>query len=548
MKETNKRIIFGTFRLGIFLVILITALEFDIPSIRPMKMMLRTASRYSNMTSEEDWDFNFPNIKSPREFNTELHGSADKHLRQLEMDLYYTRQFVIWQMGQLNKRLQNNAKGGNLGVIAEDIKHYFRVTQYDIWRFRKESGLQAWQTKELRELSDLIQHRIHALQNPPNCTSARKILCNYPITMGRGMTSQFHHLTYCVIAAYGTQRTLIIKTRDNDNSGMSLRDYFLPASDTCTKETEAPQPLNNEMAKTVIFPKDDVLDPRPDYYPKSIPKDIAPRLLNAHTEPFTWWIGQTFINLLKMNDAFKEYIEKLSSRLGFEKPIIGVQIRRTDKIRSESLLYSVEEYMNIVDDYFSEMEMQGVNLTTRRVFLVTDDYSVALEVQKKYPQYHILFNKDSIATASKFKRRSKANKQLLMADVYFLSHTDGLVCKMSSNICRIAYELLHTPHTDATRKIYNVDLPYYFHYQSPRYMKARYPHTPRSANELELQNGDRVMDDHTYYRWNRNPHNGINYGTNMRTGKAGFYPVHKTLDDLLLADTPSFDLIDKRKM
>lgn len=80
------------------------------------------------------------------------------------------------------------------------------------------------------------------------------------------------------------------------------------------------------MAKTVIFPKDDVLDPRPDYYPKSIPKDIAPRLLNAHTEPFTWWIGQTFINLLKMNDAFKEYIEKLSSRLGFEKPIIGYAI------------------------------------------------------------------------------------------------------------------------------------------------------------------------------------------------------------------------------
>lgn len=78
------------------------------------------------MASEEDWDFNFPNIKSPREFNTELHGSADKHLRQLQMDLYHTRQFVIWQMGQLNKRLQNNAKGGNLGVIAEDIKHYFR--------------------------------------------------------------------------------------------------------------------------------------------------------------------------------------------------------------------------------------------------------------------------------------------------------------------------------------------------------------------------------------------------------------------------------------
>lgn len=78
------------------------------------------------MTSEEDWDFNFPNIKSPREFNTELHGSADKHLRQLQMDLYHTRQFVIWQMGQLNKRLRRKAKWGNLGVIAEDIKHYFR--------------------------------------------------------------------------------------------------------------------------------------------------------------------------------------------------------------------------------------------------------------------------------------------------------------------------------------------------------------------------------------------------------------------------------------
>lgn len=94
---------------------------------------------------------------------------------------------VLRELNGIRRKYSGTKSDGNKKEYVLKHKHrltfFHRVTQYDIWRFRKESGLQAWQTKELRELSDLIQHRIHALQNPPNCTSARKILCNYPITM-----------------------------------------------------------------------------------------------------------------------------------------------------------------------------------------------------------------------------------------------------------------------------------------------------------------------------------------------------------------------------
>lgn len=55
------------------------------------------------------------------------------------------------------------------------------VAQHDLWQFRNESGLIEWQREEVEALGDQIQHRIRALQNPEDCESAKKILCNIPV-------------------------------------------------------------------------------------------------------------------------------------------------------------------------------------------------------------------------------------------------------------------------------------------------------------------------------------------------------------------------------
>ncbi|XP_047493051.1 alpha-(1,6)-fucosyltransferase-like [Penaeus chinensis] len=256
-------------------------------------------------------------------------------------------------------------------------------------------------------------------------------------------------------------------------------------------------------------------------------------------------MGQFFKYALRMTQGFQEYVEKLSDRLGFKGPIVGVQVRRTDKLRHDSRLIGLNEYMQAVDDFFDDLEFRGTKVTTRRIYLATDDPQVLTEA-KKFSNHTFLYNKESIATASLSQRRSEANVKNFMADIYFLSRSDFLVCGMSSNICRLAYELMQTLHPDASRKVFSVDAPYWFHFQSKHEVEARYPHTPRREGELELQKGDRVREVLRYYSSHRNFHDGFLHGVNQRTNKGGLYPVYKTVDVLRVADTPPFDAIDKR--
>ncbi|ROT63707.1 Alpha-(1,6)-fucosyltransferase [Penaeus vannamei] len=338
---------------------------------------------------------------------------------------------------------------------------------------------------------------------------------------------------------------------------------------------QAPSPPGTNDTHVVSFPDSDKPKPRPNYFPRSVPRDFGQRLVKVHGDPFAWWMGQFFKYAMRMTEGFQEYVEKLGARLGFESPIVGIQVRRTDKLRHDSRFIELEEYMEVVDDFFDDLEVRGTNVTTRRIYLATDDPGV-LQEAKKFPNYKFVFNEDSVASASLGRRGSVDNMKYLMADILFLSRSDFLVCGMSSNICRLAYELMQTLHSDATRKLVSLDLPFCIHGQTAQEVEARFPHTPRSTvtantegafpfhpekaltltfsflsslsgREIALQKGDRVVRSVHYYSRHRNYHDGFWHGTNLRTGKSGFYPIYKTFEVQSLADTPSFDWIDRRE-
>lgn len=65
-----------------------------------------------------------------------------------------------------------------------------------------------WRKKEAEDLSDLVQRRLTNLQNPTNCESARKLVCR--LNKGCGYGCQLHHVVYCLIMAYATERTMVI--------------------------------------------------------------------------------------------------------------------------------------------------------------------------------------------------------------------------------------------------------------------------------------------------------------------------------------------------
>lgn len=521
----------------------------SVPFLQPLRDERKPERHTDTTTSEQEQKFAFAGTSKPQESYTgpRFHENTDALLRQVESDVYHTRQFVLAQL----RRLQSQAaseKRENFANVIEDVKHYFSVTQFDLWRFRKESGLHAWQKSEAEKLTSLVQNRIHALQNPADCKSAKKLVCNLPVAKGRGIGSQLHHFSYCFLAAYGTQRTLIVNEKKSKME-FSTGTYFLPLSENCTcnnrSNASIAWPGTNDT-HVVSFPDTDKPKPRPNYFPRSVPRDFGQRLVKVHGDPFAWWMGQFFKYAMRMTEGFQEYVEKLGARLGFESPIVGIQVRRTDKLRHDLRFIELEEYMEVVDDFFDDLEVRGTNVTTRRIYLATDDPGV-LQEAKKFPNYKFVFNEDSVASASLGRRGSVDNMKYLMADILFLSRSDFLVCGMSSNICRLAYELMQTLHSDATRKLVSLDLPFCIHGQSAQEVEARFPHTPRSGREIALQKGDRVVRSVHYYSRHRNYHDGFWHGTNLRTGKSGFYPIYKTVEVQSLADTLPFDWIDRRE-
>jgi glycoprotein 6-alpha-L-fucosyltransferase len=48
----------------------------------------------------------------------------------------------------------------------------------DIDTLSEVDGYAAWREKEAAALSDLVQRRLDYLQNPVDCGSARKLVCN----------------------------------------------------------------------------------------------------------------------------------------------------------------------------------------------------------------------------------------------------------------------------------------------------------------------------------------------------------------------------------
>ena len=91
---------------------------------------------------------------------------------------------------------------------------------------------QTWIEKTQRELSILMQKRIRYLQNPADCTSAKKLLC-YFLSNKCGFACLMHQVVFCFIMAYATERTLVMDSAGWRYSSEGWETAFLPVSN-CT--------------------------------------------------------------------------------------------------------------------------------------------------------------------------------------------------------------------------------------------------------------------------------------------------------------------------
>lgn len=456
--------------------------------------------------------------------------------RRLRNDVQEMWYYISAELNKFKKHIDEFTYDQREKEIQDVMKNAWEHKKsliMNIDKLKKADGYDEWREKEAKELSDLVQNRFRYLQNPPDCNKAKKLICS--LNKGCGFGCQIHHITYCFLVAYGTERTLIMKSKGWRYHKDGWESVFKPLSDTCVSTTGTSHSnWPGDPSKQVIsLPIVDNVYPKPRFQPPSVPADLAPRLEKIHGHPLVWWVGQVLKYLMRPQDHVKKTLEKAKERLGFEKPIVGIHVRRTDKVGTEAAYHDIDEYMTKVEQYFDQLETKP---DVKKVFLASDDPKVITTARKRYPNYEIIGDPEIAETASVAKRYSDTSLQGIIIDIHLLSECDYLVCTFSSQVCRVAYELMQTFYTDAYDRFASLDDIYYYGGQNPHPHVAILDHKPRKNGELELKVGDLI--DVFGNHWD-----GFSKGYNTRTSMTGLFPSFKVKNPVNAVDFPKYSNI-----
>lgn len=258
--------------------------------------------------------------------------------------------------------------------------------------------------------------------------------------------------------------------------------------------------------------------------------DLAPRIQRLHGHPLVWWVGQVLKFLMRPKDSMQKIIDNTKEKIGFAKPIVGVHVRRTDKVGTEAAYHDIDEYMVKVDQYYDQLEVEPA---VRRVFIASDDPKVITTARKRYTRYEVIGDPAIAETASVSKRYSDTSLHGIIVDIYLLSLSDHLVCTFSSQVCRVAYEIMQTYHVDAHDKFTSLDDVYYYGGQNPNPHVVILEHIPRRSEEIELKVGDKVEVHGNHW-------DGYSKGRNIRTGITGLFPSFKVQNHVATAEFPKY--------
>jgi len=458
--------------------------------------------------------------------------------RQTSRDVRELWNFARSQLEALGKDGSNVER--KVKDILHDLNEHQAAIQIDLEHLASEDGLEDWRKKESEDLSALVQARLHHLQNPPDCNSARKLVCN--LNKGCGYGCQIHHAIYCFLVAYGTERTLILKSKGWRYNKKGFEDVFLPMSDSCRSPDGASHSgwPGQESTQVVDLPIVDSVNPRPPFLPPAIPADLADRIQRLHGDPIVWWVSQFLLYMLRPQPALQELLDNTVQTHNLQHPIVGIHVRRTDKVGTEAAFHSVEEYMKYADEFFAQYELTKT-LDKRRVYVASDDPKVLGEFRKKWPEYEFLGDQSVAKSAAVSSRYSDSSLKGVIQDIHMLSVTDYLVCTFSSQVCRIAYEIMQQYHIDASDRFKSLDDIWYYGGQDDHLQEAIYEHRAgRHSGEIDLKPGDvlGVAGNH----WN-----GFNKGRNHRNSRVGLYPEFKTKEKLRIVKFPTYSEVQLPK-
>ena len=319
------------------------------------------------------------------------------------------------------------------------------------------------------QVSNKLMKQIFHIQYPETCEGKKYLHCAFQ--KGCGFGCILHHAAYCMSVALATDRILVLdgrRFRYGRSCEVKSSDCFFLPSSSCT-----PYNFHKDAKKMngISYEKRDLPDThvsvgiveasRLVWARYWVSDEIKAELKGHHLHPDTWLKGHIEWFLTRPNEHTSAYIEAMRDRLDWGHPVVGIHVRRTDKLRSEAKLTPLENYFDVVNQWYANQTLPAG--AKRRVYIATDEPQVIQEAHEKYPQYTILYDPNSAATAQTQKTRYGHDSMLaLFADLQFLAETDYFVGTFSSQISRIIYEYYSYYVGDATFRVRSMDSVWYY--------------------------------------------------------------------------------------
>merc|ERR550539_2163362 len=123
--------------------------------------------------------------------------------------------------------------------------------------------------------------------------------------------------------------------------------------------------------------------------------------------------------------------------------------------------------MKYVEEYFEQLEMKDGKLSKKYVYVASDDPKVLADQKVS----------KSAAVSSRY---SSSSLKGIISDIHMLSRTDFLVCTFSSQVCRVAYEIMQYLKPDASDNFKSLDDIWYFGGQDEHQQSAVMDHKANS--------------------------------------------------------------------
>jgi glycoprotein 6-alpha-L-fucosyltransferase len=296
-------------------------------------------------------------------------------------------------------------------------------------------GAESFKMKTLGEISEKIRRKISELQNPPTekCSNSSIIVCR--LSLGFGIASGFHDILWCLLYSYYRNKTLLLfhewscyfrGDKDVNNKQFEPWESFMkPLSSTCDYLKFSNETLEVVPMKNGVFVRKMAAD---------LPKEFGSNIIKLVDSPMSWFHSHFMGYILRPQKRLIKHLQDLKKSLNFRHPIVGVHVRRTDKLYGEAAFHSNSEYMIHVKDFYDKLELKQ-KVDHRLVYIASDDPKVMSQLKADYPDYEFIGNSEGSKLAEKENTRYGNNSFWgALTDIFLLSETDYIVCTFSSAV------------------------------------------------------------------------------------------------------------------